>query len=74
MFKKVWSGWKNIAYKIGNFQARVILSIFYFIIVSPFAVGVKLFSNPLRLKIKTNSYWISRVFKKHDLEGARRQF
>lgn len=74
MFKKIWFGWKNIAHKIGNFQARIILSIFYFVMVTPIAIGIKLFSNPLRLKIKTSSYWITRVFKEHDLENARRQF
>ncbi|MEW6095382.1 MAG: hypothetical protein AB1567_02490 [bacterium] len=74
MFKKIWHAWKDVAHKTGNFQARIILSIFYFIMVAPIAIGVKLFSNPLGLKRRANSYWIPKVFKKYDLKNARRQF
>ena len=34
--KRLWEGWKKIAHKIGNFQARVLLTVFYAVLVLPF--------------------------------------
>ena len=51
--KKFWEKWKIFGHKVGNFQARLILSLFYFIVICPFAVVVKFGSKPLRLKICT---------------------
>jgi len=75
MLKRLWNWWKPIAEKIGNFQARIILSVFYFIFVTPIALGVKLFSDPLRMK-KSNqgSWWISREAREDSIEGAEKQF
>lgn len=33
-----WRRWKQTARKIGEFQARVLLSAFYFLILAPFAL------------------------------------
>jgi len=75
MLKRLWNWWKPIAERVGNFQARIILSIFYFIFVTPIALGVKLFSDPLTLK-KSNqaSWWLSRETRKPNIEEAERQF
>ena len=37
--KSLWSAWKRLAHKIGNFQARVLLTILYAVVVLPFGVG-----------------------------------
>jgi hypothetical protein len=75
MLKKLWSKWKPFAQKIGDFQARVILSVFYFIFVSPIGIIFKFADDSLRLKKpKTNSYWINRGRTKPSLEDERRQF
>ena len=50
IFKTLWQGWKRIAHKIGEFQSRLILSVFYYVLFAPFALGVKLFSDPLQIK------------------------
>ena len=50
IFQNLWEHWKRIAHKIGEFQSRLILSIFYYVMFAPFAVGVKLFSDPLGIK------------------------
>ena len=50
VFKAFWERWKKTAHKIGEFQSRFILSAFYYIIFAPFAIGVKLFSDPLQIK------------------------
>lgn len=71
----LWQRWKNFSHRMGGFQSRLLLSLFYFILVTPFALIVKLFSDPLRLKEKSaESYWLSRAAAKPDLEDSRRQF
>ena len=75
MLKGIWQGWKKIAHKIGNFQARILLSIFYFIFVAPFGFGIRMFSDPLRLSAKKKgSYWLPREPVKADLNDLRRQY
>ena len=50
LLRRLWSGWKRIGRKIGDFQARVLLTFFYFVVLAPFAMGVRLLADPLRLK------------------------
>jgi hypothetical protein len=60
---------------MGAFQSRIIISFFYFLIASPFALAVKIFSDPLKLKHRESaSYWNLKTGKKVDLEQSRRQF
>jgi len=58
LVKKFWEKWKVFGHKVGNFQARLILSLFYFILVCPFAAVVRFVSKPLRLKICHASNWL----------------
>ena len=75
MLKRLWNWWKPIAEKIGNFQARIILSVFYFVFVTPIALGVKLFSDPLRMKKSDrDSWWLPREAKETSMEEAEKQF
>ncbi|MGA8150823.1 MAG: hypothetical protein WB952_07730 [Terriglobales bacterium] len=70
--KRLWQGWKRIAKKIGNFQSRVLLTIFYFTIVLPFGVAARLFSDPLRIK-KRPAEWLEHPDEACDLQWARKQ-
>lgn len=72
--KKIWHKWKRIAELVGNFQAKILLTILYFLLFAPVAVGVKLFSDVLRLKLRKTSYWILREMETPKIENARRQF
>ncbi|TDJ08049.1 MAG: hypothetical protein E2O67_01620 [Deltaproteobacteria bacterium] len=76
VYKRIWEWWKPVAQKIGNFQARVILTVFYFTMFMPFAILVKLFTDPLRIKPKTKKGWIERKDEQVDdlLARARKQF
>jgi hypothetical protein len=72
---RVWALWKLVAQKIGNFQARLLMLLFYCVILAPFGVGVKLFADPLRLKHQHLSHWGSKARSTAALlDGARRQF
>jgi hypothetical protein len=73
MLKAVWSAWKGIAQIVGNFQARMILTLFYLIVSFPFALIIKASSDPLALKQKKPT-WIERARHTVDLTDGRKQF
>lgn len=70
--KWLWQGWKRIAKKIGNFQSRVLLTIFYATIVLPFGLAARLFWDPLRIK-KRPTEWLEHPDEAYDVPWARRQ-
>ena len=76
--KWLWSKWLPIAQAIGNFNAQVILTIFYLIIISPLGLIYRLFADPLCIKLskisrqKTNfNRW---EHLKQDVDKARKQY
>jgi len=54
---RFWQGWKRIAKKIGEFQARVLLAVFYFTIFCPFALAVRWGSDPLAIHQRVPGGW-----------------
>lgn len=75
LLKVVWRRWKVIAEKIGHFQARVLFAVLYFVVVTPFALGVKLFADPLRIKQRDAApRWTDFQRQTVTLEDARKQF
>ena len=73
--KRLWEGWKAFGLRTGNYQSRVLLGLFYFLVVVPFGVPVRLFSDPLRMKARrSGSAWVAREKSGPDLESARSQF
>ena len=75
VFKKRWQSWNEFSKRMGSFQSRILLSLFFFVFVSPFAIAVKMFSDPLHLKYRRlTSWWIPKKEIKNELEEFRRQF
>ncbi len=75
LFKKLFESWKDFSRRMGSFQSRIILSLFFFIFVSPFALAVKMFSDPLKIKHQSSkSHWLPKKDIETDLEKHRRQF
>jgi len=72
MLKRAWQAWKNIAHKIGNFQARVLLTLFYAVLVFPFGIVLRLFLDPLCIK-RRPAAWLNHLDETHDMQWARRQ-
>lgn len=74
--KLVWSKWMKIAHPIGNFQAQVILSVFYFVIISPLGIFFRFFSDPLsqRIDTKKKSNFVKWEHPKETLKEARKQY
>jgi hypothetical protein len=73
--RELWAAWKRIARKIGDFQARVLLTIFYFVLLAPFAIVVRRTSDPLALKPGTQRGWgVLPDSGAYTVEKARKQF
>jgi len=62
ILNKLWQSWGNFSMRMGNFQSRIVLSLFFFTVISPFALAVKMFSDPLSIKCRNNtSHWLSKM-------------
>jgi hypothetical protein len=75
VLKAVWAAWRVIGHKVADVQARLLLSLFYYAILGPLALGVKLSSDPLRLRATATGAWLPRQANSPDRVGVgRRQF
>lgn len=75
MLGRIWTRWKAIGQRIGDFQARVILTVLYFLLLGPPALIIKLLRDPLKLRRPPHeSAWIPGPEEPVSMESARRQF
>ena len=75
LLRGLWAGWRRIAKKIGNFQARILMAIFYFTLFCPFALAVRWGSDPLALKgEKARGWLVANALEGSPLDRARKQF
>jgi hypothetical protein len=74
LIKDFWHGWKAFGQFMGNWLARVVLTIFYFTILVPFGLGVRLFSDPLQVKTTPAALWRPRDTGDQTLEDTLRQY
>lgn len=73
--RKLWDGWLRIAKIIGEFQSRLILTVFYFLIMGPVALCLRMLSDPLRLEVPEQVKWSAATTPAEpNIETARRQF
>jgi hypothetical protein len=72
MLKRLWHAWKALAHKIANFQARVLLTVFYALLVLPFGLAARLFADPLRIK-RLPTQWLNHPDEPTDMQWARKQ-
>ena len=66
---------KEILHYIGNFQARLLLTLFYFTLALPFGLVARWGMDPLQLRcsIPVTSAWRERQTYDTDLSAAQRQ-
>ena len=74
LLKKLWKRWLVVGHVIGNFQAQVILSLFYFIVIFPLGIFFRFFADPLRMRKVTGSNFQKWEHPKETLEEARKQY
>ena len=69
---KLSGGWKKFGHAIGNFNARVLLTVLYSIVILPFGLAVRAFSDSLHTKKRPQS-WFDHPPLANTLDEARRQ-
>ncbi len=68
-----WRWWTRVAHRIGDFQARVLLTVFYYVILGPFALVLRR-SDPLGIAPGAPVGWRHRDAETRPIaEQARRQ-
>ena len=73
-FRATWDRWKQIAHAIGVVQTRILMVIFYFIVVFPLGLIIRATDDRLHLKPRQGSNWTPIVSEEQSLSSARRQF
>ena len=74
MLRRIWEGWKVVAHAIGTFQARLILSVLYLLILPPFALIRRTGADPLRRRPTPGpTHWRPRPPEAPTLDAARKQ-
>jgi hypothetical protein len=75
LLKELWAKWKAAITQIGNLWSRIIFSLFYFLIVTPFGLAVRFLSDPLRIKhYDETTFWQHKARPEPTLDEARKQF
>jgi hypothetical protein len=74
MFKRVLAILKAISTAIGNLVGRIILTIFYFVLLPPFALWSRRKTDPLRIKPTNEGPWTAREPVEEGLDAALRQY
>jgi len=71
--KQVWKKWRAFGRVMGDFVARIFMTVFYFTVALPFGLGVRWFKDPLHLH-SSESGWLPRETKRETMEDARRPY
>lgn len=72
--RKAWQAWKRIGQFIGDAIGRVVLTLFYFTLFMPFALGVRFFADPLAMRSHGRPKWLERRTLDLTLDDSRRLF
>lgn len=72
----LWNAWKSFGRKMGNFQSRVLMAYMYFIVVTPFGLGLTCWGDPLKIRrAGGHSNWQPKELPlNNSVDEARRQF
>src|SRR5437016_5901751 len=71
--RAAWAHWKKIAHAVGVVQTRVLMVIFYFIVVLPIGLIMRLAGDPLHLKRPTGGNWSAHRHQEPSVDNARQQ-
>ena len=70
IWDKVWHYWKKFGRILGKIQTTIILSLIYYLIVTPIGLIKKIFL----AKQNLNTYWLDIAKQKHNLDEAYKQY
>jgi hypothetical protein len=71
--KKAWAGWKWVLRRVGNFQASILLTLTYVVIIPLIAIPFRLLADPLRIKKSREAFMNDPGVDRVSLEAARKQ-
>lgn len=76
LLRRAWMRWKAFGQIIGNIQARLFLSVFYFVVLGPFALAVRWWGDPLAIRAGSPRGWQPKSHSdgKKPMDLATRQF
>lgn len=77
ILRPIYIGWMKFAFVLGWFNTRLILGIFFYLILTPVGLIMRLFGrDPLHRKIekKATSYWVKREQVEFKRESYERLF
>ena len=74
MFKRILAILKAISTAIGTVVGRIILTIFYFVLIPPFALWSRHKTDPLRRERSAAGPWTVREPVEEGLDAALRQY
>jgi len=69
-----WHSWKAYGHFLGNIVGRIAMMVFYFTLFVPFALGAKLFTDPLQIKQQPTTLWRPRSTGDQALKDLLRQY
>jgi uncharacterized membrane protein YbhN (UPF0104 family) len=69
-----WERWKKIAHAVGVVQTRILMVVFYFIVVLPLGLIMRITGDPLHLKEPKGGNWTLVHHEEQTLNTAHRQF
>jgi hypothetical protein len=55
--RALWRGWKAVARRVGDVQARILLTLFYYVVLGPFALVLRWRSDPLGIGPRASGGW-----------------
>ena len=73
-YRRLWDGWMVVARAIGNFNARLLLSLFYFLFILPLGLITGVAKDFLGIRRRPSSSWHQKDDPSRTLEEGRRQF
>ena len=73
-YRRLWDGWMVVARVIGNFNARLLLSLFYFLVILPLGLVVGTARDFMGIRRRPQSSWHPKTDSPRSIEKGRRQF
>ncbi len=56
-FRRLWLRWVAFSHRLGDFQGRLLMVFVYFLLITPFGIGMRLFGDPLGRKKNAPLGW-----------------
>jgi hypothetical protein len=74
IFRAIWLRWAHFSHRLGDFQGRLLMAFVYFLVVTPFGIGMRLFGDPLGRKKGAARGWHEFHNTSQTLDESMRQF